>query len=165
MPFVVMTKVSRHPLFDPSNVVGDMIANSSLPSTTLMTLECIRLVVVVEATCLPHPPVLNRVPDPASRSMQLVVEVWGIFMPVDLRRRSSRNRTSPNVLPTCTPRECTPVAEVALETLPLARYLTAKVLSTPTAPIILIIPMITAPSPSVVVAAEISLVIIRASLE
>lgn len=54
-----------------------------------------------------HLPTLNRVPDPASRSTQPAVEVWGTFMPVDLRRRSSRNWTSPNVLPTSTPRGCT----------------------------------------------------------
>jgi len=41
MPFVVRTQVAsaRHPLFDPSSVVGDMIASSFLPSTMLMTLE------------------------------------------------------------------------------------------------------------------------------
>ena len=59
------------------------------------------------ATCLAPLPALNRVPDPASRSMQAVAEVWGTSMPVDLRRRSSRKWTSPNVLPICTPRECT----------------------------------------------------------
>jgi hypothetical protein len=64
--------------------------------------------VVAAATCRAPLPALNRVPDPASRpSTQPVVEVWGTFMPVDLRRRSSRNWTSPNVLPICTPRGCT----------------------------------------------------------
>jgi len=137
-----------------------------------------------------HPPTLNRVPDPASRPTQPVVEVWGTFMPVDLRRRSSRNWTSPNVLPTCTPRGCTSffliffkmsdhlttefyclsflgtrLAGVALQTLALARYRTLRAPVTPTAPIILVRRMSTTPSLTVVVAEEISPVIIRASLE
>lgn len=94
MAFVVMTQVARHPLLDPSNVVEDMIASSSLPSTMLMTLEwyvdvrylrhdsslkepnidSTRLAVVALATCLAPLPALNRVPDPASLSTQPVVE-------------------------------------------------------------------------------------------
>lgn len=146
---------------------------------------------VAEATCLAHLPTLNRVPDPASRSKpvstQPVVEAWGTFMPVDLRRRPSRNWMSPNVLPTCTPPGCTsfslqnvgppdtesycdiflgtPLAGVALQILSLASYLTSKARVTTTAPIILIIPMSTTPSPTAVGAKEISPVTIHASQE
>jgi hypothetical protein len=59
----------------------------------------------------------------------------------------------------------TPSAGVALQTLALARYRTPKAPVTPTAPITLIRRMSTTPSPSVVVAEEISPVIIRASLD
>jgi hypothetical protein len=164
------------------------------PSLREPNIGSTRLAVVAEATWMAHLPPLNRVPDPASRSKQPVstepvVEGWGIFMLVDLRRRSSRNWTSPNVLPTCTPPGCTsfcllfqnvgppdtlfycdiflgtPLAGVALQILSLARYRTSKAPVTPTAPIILISPMSTTASPTVVGAKEISPVIIRASPE
>ena len=54
-------------------------------------------------TLVPTP---HRVPDPASRVTQLVVEVSGTWWSVVLRRRPSRNWTSPNVLPISTPRGC-----------------------------------------------------------
>jgi hypothetical protein len=59
----------------------------------------------------------------------------------------------------------TPVAGVALRTLALARCRTSKAPVIPTAPIILESPMNTTASRTVVVAEEISRVIIRASLE
>lgn len=62
---------------------------------------------VAGAIWLAHLPALNRVPDPANRSTHQVVEVRGTLLSVDLRRRSSRNWTSPNVPPISTPRGCT----------------------------------------------------------
>lgn len=59
----------------------------------------------------------------------------------------------------------TPLAGVALQTLPLASCRTSMALVTPTAPIILASPTSTTPSPTVAVAEETSRVIIHVSLE
>jgi hypothetical protein len=168
------------------------VSDPSSVAKSIKTFGSIRTVVVAQATCLPHLPALNRVPDPASRSTQVVVEALGTFTPVDRRRKPSRNWTSRNVLPTCTRRGCTslcvfvfqnvgpadhgafgcvnfslgtPLAGVALQTLPLASCRTSMALVDPTAPIILTNPTNMTPSPTVVVAEEISRVIIHVSLE
>jgi hypothetical protein len=121
-------RVPRRPLFDPSCAVAAMIATSSIPLTMLRTMvwyvkvacrhrsifvakrrKCsTRTAVVGPATYLaPLVPTLNRVPDPASQLTQPAVEVSGMWLSVVPPRRSSRNWTSPNVLPTCTLRGCT----------------------------------------------------------